>query len=231
MIHLVTKSRRKLTTDIAKKMAQSFKLSPSETKYFINLVGLKESLSLVDRELFAHGLVKDKSSLRIDPLRSNQYGYYSNWYNIVIREILAYAPKAYLESELANLIVPKISEKQVKDSLDLMNSLGLISYKNNQWVVSNQVIGFADSVAKFSLMLFHKKMIELGGFALEKFDRTQRDITGITASLSETEFAKAQVIIENARHEILKLSESKEPEKRIFQMNVQLFPVSQRIKK
>ena len=62
--------------------------------------------------------------------------------------------------------------------------------------------------------------------ALERFEKDQRDISAVTMCLSEEGLRKASEEISQLRKKLLSLSESDTNRNKVFQCNIQLYPLT-----
>jgi len=73
---------------------------------------------------------------------------------------------------------------------------------------------------------FQKTAARMAMNALDSFQKPERDFSTLTISLSPGSFTAARDILKKARHEILALDEKETDPRSVYQLNLQLFPLS-----
>jgi uncharacterized protein (TIGR02147 family) len=74
--------------------------------------------------------------------------------------------------------------------------------------------------------LAQEETMRLALEALHRIPREQRNISTTTVTLSEKDLDEANEIIKECRTALLKLAESQKNPDRVYQINLQLFPVT-----
>jgi uncharacterized protein (TIGR02147 family) len=69
-------------------------------------------------------------------------------------------------------------------------------------------------------------MIRLAGESIERFDKHERDISTVTLSVAESALPEVQEVIRQFRSTLIKIVNATTPSDRVYQLNVQLFPLS-----
>ena len=80
------------------------------------------------------------------------------------------------------------------------------------------------SIADMGLLLFVKKMTELGIDALMRLPETRRDISAVTICGSQKTLEKIKKAIAQFQDRLLTLANEDEDRDQIFQINIQAFP-------
>ncbi len=204
-----------------------FKFNKRETDYFTNLVSFCKARQKEQIEYFFKKLVylRDPSAKRLE---EKKYRYFKQWYSVVIRELLnVYSYKGDYH-DLAEKISPPISAPQAKQAIQLLEDLNLI-YKNDEGIyrISDQFLTTDKKLRSIAVREFQREMIKLAGEALDRFLPEERDITSLTISTSFSCLELIREKLERTRKEILQLvAESDEPPQEVFQLNFQVFPVT-----
>jgi uncharacterized protein (TIGR02147 family) len=107
----------------------------------------------------------------------------------------------------------------------------LLKKRGNRFVQTDPLVStgpVADSVAVAN---FHRRTALLAAESFDRHTRQERTITSCTVTLSEGHFQMLKREIADLRKKALELAEEPVSGNRVYQMNVQLFPVSKNIKK
>lgn len=225
-LNLVVRGKRHLSSSTIEKVIEIFQLNKDEGEFFRNLVHFNKAKTLSEKEHFASQLVKSRKFLNEYPLSREQFEYYSNWYNVPVREALNLpnAPKS--EEEIAQFIQPAISKIEARSALDKLMALDLIELNRGHYRPKQESISTGHKFASYGVIQYHKKMIELAAEALDRFPGTEREISSVTIGMSHETFLKIKSEIEKFRSRLMAIAESDSAKDGVYQMNFQLFPVS-----
>jgi len=216
-----------LTENSIPKFAAALGLGEAEAEYFKNLVYFNQAATLDDKDKYFGILMDLKSPHSHYLLEKAQYEYYRDWYNIAIREMLAFFPYDGNAAEMGKRLAPPIAPKQVKQAIKLLEGLGLIAKGED---------GIHRTTAKFiltdpdvqSLLIpkFHQAMTRMAGEAITRYPKEERYFSSSTVSLSERTYAEIIELIRGTRKEVLrKVGEDAQPD-RVYHLNMQLFPLT-----
>ena len=178
-------------------------------RLFAKLMGLK-----------AEALDDDTDQLALE--------YFSEWYYPVIRELSRRGGVPTDPATLASLLSPKIQPKEAEGTIQLLKRLGLILVspdgKTFDYVGENIVP--SRRINEHASIRFHHAMMDMAKGALVKFPETEREYNGLTLSLNSTLMPQAKEILRRACMELLKLEEAEQDHREVFQINMQMFPLT-----
>jgi len=228
LLMLIMQGKRNLTPNLAKKISIVFEHNKKEASYFENMVGFVQSKSAYDRELHFKQMTKLRKNLKVDKIPEQFYDYYSNWYNLIMRELVINPEFKSNPEVLAKKIIPKISIGKAKKSIDLLRKMGFIRKVKGRYVQDAPFKTTGPEVSSLAVYNFHKDMAHIAADAIEKFPKHERNNTACTVQVSEEGFNKIKDKIANFRKEILSEAEADKNTngQRVYQMNFQLFPMS-----
>lgn len=229
-IQLVCKRERNLTAQSIDSICRSLELSKEEKKYFSLLVELNQSTNIAERQNLLQNLLFLRKKKIKGTLPKSQHNYYSQWHNVVLRESLQMGLDTNEIETLENKIIPPISKTQKEDSIKSLEKLGLIERKNNHYVTTENTLRTGDQFNNEMIIQFHYKMLELAKASIQQFTTSEREIGAVTVSLSEKNFLHLKQRLKELKEEILELSESDKDADQVFQMNLQLFPLTKKIR-
>ena len=171
-------------------------------------------------------------SLKIDQISGDQIEFYKNWYNPVVRELIEINRQDQTPEAISKLITPEISSEKIAESIEVLTRLGLLHFNKDGKLNSKNSVVSSDGLKIGSLVIraTQKKLAELAGESLEKIDKDERDISGLTVALKEKSFKKVANEIKKCRRRIIEIvSKEKNPD-RVYRLNFHLFPLSKKIK-
>lgn len=224
-IILLIQGKRNLAHEGAKKIAKVFGLDSKQTQFFLSLIEANQAKTSEDKIRLTEKLIKSSEFSKAHPLSKDQFAYYSNWYNIVIRELLVMNPEAKV-SWLEKVITPKVSKEQVEESLETLQNLGFIKKESSRWISHSSNVMTGNNISNAGLVAYHQKMIELAKESLDRFRSHEREVSSVTIALSQEKFEKFQARVRELKAELLSETSESEPNERVYQFNFQLFPLS-----
>jgi uncharacterized protein (TIGR02147 family) len=229
-LSMVLKGTRNISEKLIIELARILKLNKKERHYFRSLVYFNQAKSHSEKSHFYREIL----SLQKGPVRTvtqNRYEFYDKWYYSAIRELVAiYEVTDENYEMLAKVIKPVVKPGEVKSALEVLTRLGLITktkpgvYKRTDAVITSGV-----SVVKpFAIQNFQLATLELAKSAYERFPREERELSTLTMSIDKTTYNLIQKKVAKLRSEIMELARSVPEPEQVYQLNMQLFPLSKR---
>lgn len=222
----VVKGRTNIPGGYMVKLAKLLQLKPSETDYFEAMVQFGQAGSLEERTRYFQKMVAFKE-VRADMVGMDRLEFYSKWYHSAIRELLFFHPFRGDYAELARKLSPPIRQAEARDSVALLERLGMVEpnaiggYKSIDAVLKKD-----SSFPSVVMANFLKNNMELAIEALDRYSKEERDVSALTVSLSDTAFAQVKEDIRALRKRILAMTEVDVAPNKVYQCNFQFFPLS-----
>lgn len=211
-------------------LARSLELNRNEAKFLRNLVGLSQAKNPKEKQAFQRRLLESQKGDPSYIVTKAQYEYYSKWYHSAIRALIGYARLKKGQEDyrrLAKLLTPVISPAQAKQSLALLLRLHLIEVDPfGYYRQSNAVISTGSGFRSMEVLNFQRETMQLAQQALESCPSDLRDISTLTLNISEKGFAEMRQRIRDFRKEMIELARRDAADDRVYQLNLQLFPLS-----
>jgi len=225
-LKLVIENKRNLSEEGIRKFAKGFGLNANEEEYFRNMVLMNQARTHEEKDCFYRRMIQCRGFARTRLLDKKEYEYYAAWYHPVVRELAAAAPPGVGPAWIAERIRPEVSEVQVKRSLRLLESLGMLRREGETWVQSEPIVSTGPEVSSILIAKYHKNMIRLGGEAIDRFPPQARDISSVTIRVPLRRLHEIKKAVQAFRKELLGLEMEGEGEESVMQVNIQIFPVS-----
>lgn len=227
---MIITGRRKLTANNLQKVVPALRLKGKPRQYFTTLVKHNNSNRPDQREKYFQHLIDLRAE---DPTASthlNNLEYFAKWYYPIIREM---AGLDHFQSDpdwIAQNLMMKVLPKQAEKSLELLEKLELIQYddeakrhsRTKEQIFPDRVVGPMASTR------FHEKMCELAKESVTRVPPEERELNVLTVCLSQEEAQKAAALLYEAAEKIFKLEQKSEDAERVYQVNLQLFPVTKK---
>jgi len=231
VIHLTIKGKRPLSSKAAEKIADTLNLKAHDRKYWLDLVVYQNSNDSLERERVFQEMVSLKArEIKTEETLQDQLEFFTEWYHSVIYELSFTVAFTDDPKELAALLQPKIRPEQARKSLELLLRMKLLQRDpvTAQLRPQHTRISTGDEIASLAITRYHQKMIDLGKESLTSIPSELRDISAISISIPEHLVPELKKEISQFRKKILALAEQQGHPESVYQMNVQLFPLSRK---
>jgi uncharacterized protein (TIGR02147 family) len=228
-LKLVMDGERNLSDEACKKIAAGLRMGKKEKEYFITLVHLNQTKSPEEKNRLMGQLAAFSPGTDIGRITVDQFKYYSDWYNVVLRELISGVPASVDNAQLAAALVPSVLPKQIKKALRLLKELKFIRVaENGNYAVESPLISTDKEIQSVAVRNFHRKMIELAGNAIDKVDKEDREISSVTMKISRNGFERIKSRIQEFKDEIIRMVSEDTDVDQVHQLNFQFFPVSRK---
>ncbi|HEX2955282.1 MAG TPA: TIGR02147 family protein [Chitinispirillaceae bacterium] len=222
------KGERNLTLVAAIKLSNPLGLNKRERDYFQAMIRFSQAKSHDEKKRCFEELIAFKeSSVRI--LDAGYYMFYDKWYYTAVRETLSFFPLTDNNfAELGKTIIPGISVKQVENAVKLLLELNLIiKDANGCYQRTDAVLSTGNEMRSLILNNFVINTMKLAAQAINA--RVQEtNLSTVTCSLSSDGFNLVQEEIRKCRRRILEIAKDSNTPNRVYQFNMQLFPLTER---
>lgn len=121
------------------------------------------------------------------------------------------------------------SISQVEKSLQQLEHAGLICKKSPFYELTCKNVTTTNDIPSQSIRQFHKQFIKLAENSLDQIPVEQRDISSITMCVNPEKVAQVKELIWEFRSRVNSLMEDSTNNNQIYQLNIQLFPISQNL--
>jgi uncharacterized protein (TIGR02147 family) len=225
-IMLVIQGKRHITPQLAHKISKEFKHTSREAEYFENLVGFTKAETPSEKDRYFSRMIALRKTTDIGKIDEQQYEYYSNWYNLAIRELVNYPEFKGDYTWLAKKVIPAITEPQARRSVELLLKLGLIQKKGKIYTRTSALISTPLQVSSLAVANFHRVMANRAADAMDLIPKEERDMTACTVNISQRGFEQIREAIDECRRKVMAIAEEDSPAERVYQVNFHLFPLS-----
>jgi uncharacterized protein (TIGR02147 family) len=226
-VMLVMQGKRNLSAKGIERCIRGLTLNKEEAIYFRHLAQYNQGETHDDRAVHYAQLIATRRFRERQPIRKDQYAYCSAWYHAVVRELIA-SPQCDGSVEwLASMIRPKVSEGDLRRSLQILEDLGLITKTaQGRWKQSATVLSTGAEVASVAMMQYHRALLALSQTALDEVPAAQRDVSAMTLGISAARIPALKRKIQAFREEILAFVANEDAPDTVVQLDIQAFPVT-----
>jgi uncharacterized protein (TIGR02147 family) len=220
--------RGTLSEESIDKVAKALKLTKEEAQFFKNLVFLNQAKNSEAKASLTREIIRSRSYRRTHPLKDAQLRYYTHWYYVVIREMVNLPNFSEDPEWIAAHTVPPIPPKQAAEAVDELVKLGLLSREaGGKLIQTNTLVGTTDEVTSALVAGFHREFMKRAGDSIDLVPRDKRDISSVTIRASADKIKALKEKIQNFRRELVEEASRHTDADVIYQLNLQLFPVTQ----
>lgn len=225
-LKLVIDGERNISSEAIDQFSKVLKLPAKERRYFRLMVLMNQATSGEEKDFYLRQILKSKAVKNLKPLTQAQYDYYSQWFHIPLRELIGRSDFKHDPKWIAHQFTPALTESQVKEGLELLEKLSLIEKsENGSYRQMEKAISTGDEVTSQAVMNYHRKMIQMGAEALDRFSAQDRDISSLTMGVSRETRATIKKMIQEFRKEIIAVASQEQDVREVLQLNFQLFPI------
>ncbi len=209
------------------KFAGALGLGSVEAEYFRHLVYFNQAETLDEKDRQFEKLMELKAPHAHHLLEKAQYDYYRDWFNVAIREMLAFFDYRGDAAELGKALTPPVPPKKVRGALALLEELKLIEKKSDGgYKPTAAFVLTGPDISSLLIPKFHQAMAGLAQEAITRHPKEERYFSGTTVSISEQAYLDIIEIIRACRKQILGRVEKEDSPERVYHLNMQLFPLT-----
>lgn len=201
-----------------------------EAAYFEALVHFNKAKSEKESKLYFERMLSINKA-KSDKIVESQYEFFQKWYYSAVWALLDGAPFKGDIKDLGNMLTPAIGVKEAKSAVKLLLDLKLITLDEDG---SYRAVGLNLTTGKewrsVAIMQYQREMIRMAEESLERFRKEERDISTLTVNIPEAAIPEIRELTGEFRESLKKLVNSFSETDRVYQMNIQIFPLTQKRK-
>ncbi len=225
----VISKRISLTGSYRVKLAQFLELTTHESDYFDFLVGYEQASTIEEKRIISQKIVSHRG-IKPEVIGKDQFEFYCHWYISAIRELLFIYDFSDNYKALSQMVIPQVTVTEAKTAINLLIEMNLIEldekamYRPTSTTVEND--------SQFIIVHWANQMIAKGELAIEaisRFHKDERNISEVYVPLSQESYSQVVADIDAFRLKVLALSAEDLKSDRVYQCNIQLFPLSKKI--
>ena len=227
-IYKVIKGKKALAKSSTLKIAKAIGLKKRETDYFEAMVNFNNAKSIDEKEHYFHNLQSLSKNYQASVLRRNQFSYFNQWYNVVVRELVTILDWEEDYQILAKAVNPPITPGQAKKAVKLLLDLGLIKkLPTGKYIQADKAITTGELIKSLAVYKFQKQCMGLASESIERHTKEIRDMSTLTVGITEEGFHKLSEELKYFRRKLVEIVAGDEPADRVYHINFQFFPVSE----
>ncbi len=221
----VFQGKREISNKMILKVAELLRLTKKETECFETLVHFNKAKSSRDKAHFFERLSGHRSS-KLRLVEESRYEFYEKWYYVAILEVLDYHPFKGNFGELARMLVPAIKPREAQKAIEVLERLGFIRKRGKGYEKTDALISAGEGWKSAYIANFLLTAMDLAKEAFIRQPLEKREIAAQTVSISAETLGLIKDRMKNLRKEILELAKRDTKADRVYQINLQAFPMA-----
>lgn len=201
-------------------------LKGREAEYFEALVHFIKAKSHQKSRLHFERLLSLKG-IQAQKLLAPQYDYYRKWHHSAVRSVLEYHVFAGDYKDLAARLSPPISVKEARESIALLERLGLVKADGEgRYRLTEAAITSGPQWQSLAIEAFQEETLRLSRESLKRHPKEHRDVSTVTMNINAGDYAELRERIREFRSAVIKYVNGATGPDRTYQLNIQFFPLS-----
>ncbi len=225
----IMEGKRNLSHGSIKKMLKGLGLDGKKAQYFEALVFYNQSKSTSDREESFKLLQRIRKSTDFYRVNSKQISYYDHWYYPVVREAAVYANWGGDFAKLGKLIRPSITAEQAREAVETLVAIQLLQREADGTYLQPALVVTAEKLPGYVFKNARREFYQRGVEASDSIPKEERHLAYTVLAMSNATFQEAARMLDEVRKKILVLALEDEQVDGVFDLNMQLFPLTQPI--
>jgi uncharacterized protein (TIGR02147 family) len=223
----IVKGGKILSKTYVERFIQVLRMDEEEGQYFRILVDFNQSVHDKERELLFDQLIALNRTPKklVDP---RQYEFYRHWYHTVVLSLMEIHDFNGDYSRLMRMVHPPISASQARESVTLLQKLGLIrKNEKGHWKSTAKTLDSGRYVKNEMIKQYQLQCLELAKRNMMMDKHATRNFSTITLSISKNACMLIEKKLQKFKSEVRAIAHKEtDPADRIYQLNVQYFPQS-----
>lgn len=236
-LKLVCDGKTRLRKSGAESVAKAMGLTGYQAEYFCRMVECCDAQTNEEKQAAYGEMCRLADANKVRVLGGEAYAYFSSWINPTLRELAPIMPGAR-PLEMARMLCPSVPAADVRYSLDQMVQMGLlrriecdgrVTYE--QADVGINPVDNADhkAVINVAVRSMQKQFARLAADALDEFDGSERNLSGITMGLDRSGYERVAKEMADFRKKIESIVSEVKDYDRVYRINLQMFPLTRKL--
>jgi uncharacterized protein (TIGR02147 family) len=197
-----------------------------ESRYFALMVCFNQARSHNEKKKYFERMLVFKKG-RVKTVDPDEYLFYDKWYYSAIRALLSYYHFDGDFKKLSKLIQPSITPLEAQKAISVLVKLGFVAKNSdNAYTLTQKHITTGLDTDAVVINNFVINTLEIAKDAFYRFQKEQRSFSSLTLSISKAGYSAIKNRTDQFRKELVEIVENDTGIDRVYQVNIQLFPLS-----
>lgn len=223
----IMNGQRKLTSKMLDSFIKGLKLADSDARYFTALVNFNQSGNATEKQQFLFQMRGLKRKVKQALVSTDHYEYYSNWHNVIIRELACILDWKDNYELLAKSVLPHIKKTEARASVEFLLGAGFLEKKEDgRFYQRDSAITSGSEVCSLGIRTYNRLMADLASKAVDEYPPTERDIQSLTIGISPEAYRLVKQEMQEFLSRVARIADDDTVSNRVYNVNVHLFPLS-----
>lgn len=229
-LKLVIEADRNLTALTIDRFITALNFDEKEASYFRHLVLFNQAKTAAEKQRHYKGMLTMMHAVKEQSLTALQHEFFNYWFVPVIRELVSLYNFNGNYKELASMLMPQITVREAKFAVKLLIRIGMIR-KNDDGTYSQTAVAIKSdsSIGRMAVRAFNREMLAKAELAIDNLSIDERQIFGLTIGVSKECYNLLTTEMAAFRDRVVAIVNADRSSSRVYQMNLQLFPLSQEV--
>lgn len=226
-LKLVIEGKRNLGPASITAFARALELDAEEASFFAELVAYGQSKADADKNKHLTRITAARNYRKAGKIEGQLFEYLAHWYLPAIRELVARPDFVEDPKWIARELVPSITAKKAAEGLKVLLNLGLVRRMPDGRLERGDPSWTTGPEPSSKIVeAFHNQMLTLATEALQKFSPEERSVSSLVVCVRAKTVAELRRRLTSFQQELLALCDADEEPEVVFQVGMQLFPLS-----
>lgn len=234
----VIEGRQKIGRALIIKFSTAIGHTKKEAEYFENLVFFNEARSAEERKLFFERMLTHQTAgTKSRVVDETRYEYYQKWYYSAVRSLISIGKfrnddKSY--RKIGGILNPHIRPENIKNALKVLTRLKFITENSDGYftlvdpIITTGILRPEKNVTILNVVNFQKEVTALASESIDRFGAKDINLSTLTIGISDATKELIKNELAAVRDKIAALAERDTDPDRVYQLNMQYFPLSDR---
>ncbi len=214
-LSMILSGKRSISKKTAQKVVTRLGLNPEVKRAFLNGCGQIQNLDF-----------QDDPGSEYQSIEFDKYEVVADWYHFGILSLIETTDFVPKPSWIADRLGITLAE--AKAALDRLLRVGLLDTSGSKWKQSGKPIKMENTISTAATRKHQEQLLKKALESLEQDPIQVREISSMTLAIDPQLIPQAVIEIRKFRRKLTKLLEGSGPAKEVYELTVQLFPVSKR---
>lgn len=226
-IKLVMDGQRNLGDDSVESVARAFDLDDDEARFFAMLVLFVQASGADQKNEAFEALSSIRRFRHARRIETDMFEYLSHWYYPATRELAGRADFKLDAAWISKQLWPRVPVAKVRRALELLLEMGLLVIDDHGQVSRGEPsLTTGHEVGSLAIGNFHRQMMARAAESIDSVDRERRDVSGLTVCVPVDLVPELKARIHQFRESMMEVCDRGGEGQVVYQLNVQLFPLS-----
>jgi uncharacterized protein (TIGR02147 family) len=226
-LKLVMDGKRNLGAQALEGFVKALKLGADEATFFRDLVELAQAETVADKNRAFERVAANRRFRKARRIEGPLFKLLSRWYYPAVRELAARTDFREDPKWVAQQLWPPITTGQAKNAIATLLELGLLVRDGGGKLQRGEPsFTTGHEVRSMVMPAYHRQMIERAAWAVDNVPPDQRDVSAQTVCIRASSLADLKARVHRFREEMLERCDSETEPERVYQLCIQLFPMS-----